>query len=251
MRSTQEKPKPTKRGSIFGNFKEFISPSAEKKESDVFPPQPVKEAEPVSEASKPLDEAVVAIPTTMDPVSTPAAPKADDVKPQTPSKERKFFSFLQDKKGPTAHEKTPAHHEPAKVDAVAPQIRDTPASDAAPVVSEPVEPIVAAPVVESKPTEPTVVSDKKVETPKKPGFFGNLSRSISKATRGKETPKEKKEVPTSVPETTEEHKTVAPVVDETPAPIAPTEKSMGDVVPEAVTVGEVPKSTNTAVTSSA
>jgi hypothetical protein len=257
LKTTQEKPKPAKRTSIFGSvLNKLSSPTSEKKETDVFPPVPAKEVEPVPEASKSVDEAVIAAPTIIDPVSTSTAPKADDKPISTPTKEKDHFSFgrffsggSKDRaKSPAATDKAPVHDEPTKVDAVAPQIEETPAH--APIASEPTEPIVAAPVVESK-AEPTVASDKKEETtPKKEkrgSIFSTLSRSLSKAT--KQTPKEKKEAPTTVPESTEEHKSVAPV-EETPAPVVPTEKSIGDVFPEAVTVGEAPKS-NSTVTSSA
>jgi hypothetical protein len=255
----EEKPKPTKRGSIFGSFFEKVkSPTHEKKEADLVPAPPAKDSEHVPEATKPLEEAQVAVPA-VEPVQEPAALKTDEVKPvehkpagvSTPSKEKEHFSFgkffgSKDRaKSPAATDKAP---EPSKVDAVAPKIEDT----SAPVVSEPVEPIVAAPVTESA-AEPIAVQDKKDDaTPakkeKRGSIFGSLGRSLSKATKSKDPKETKKETvtPTTVPE---EDKTAEPLdgkKDETVP--APTEKTIGDVVPEAVTVGEAPKSSSTVPT---
>ena len=271
----EEKPKPTKRGSIFGTiFDKVRSPTHEKKEADLIPATPAKDSEPLPEASKPLEEAQVAVPATVEPVSEPSTLKTDEAKPleskpveskptvSTPSKEKDHFSFgrlfsgSKDRaKSPAATDKA-AHPEPAKVDAVAPKIEDP----AAPVAPTPVEPVVAAPVTESK-AEPVAVQDKKDDaTPakKRGSIFGSLGRSLSKATKGN-TPKDTKKetvTPTTVPESSEpkEDKTVAPLLDdkkdESPAVAAPAEKSIGDVVPEAVTVGEAPKS-NPAVSTAA
>jgi len=264
--AVDEKPKPAKRGSIFGSvFNKVRSPTSEKKEADLIPAVPAKdsvakESEPLPE-SKPLEEAQVAVPTTIEPVSEPSL-KTDETKPveskpavSTPSKEKDHFSFgrlfsgNKDRaKSPAATEKAPAS-EPAKVDAVAPKIEDP----AAPSAPAPVEPVVAAPVVESQ-AEPAAAQEKKDEvTPvkKRGSIFGSLGRSLSKATKAS-TPKETKKetaTPTTVPETTEpkDDKIATSVVDDkkddTPAAAAPAEKSIGDVVPEAVSVGEAPKST--------
>ncbi|KAF2032035.1 hypothetical protein EK21DRAFT_62070 [Setomelanomma holmii] len=265
---TEEKPKPTKRGSIFGTFFEKVkSPTHEKKEHDVVPAVPGKDAEPTPAASKPLEEAVVAAPASTEPITEPTtAVKADEAKPveskptSTPTKEKahfqfgKFFGSKDRAKSPAATDKTPVS-EPSKVDEVAPQIEDT----TTPVAPKVEESVVAAPATEAK-AEP-VVADKKEETTpakkeKRGSIFGSLTRSLSKATKGKEsTPKKETATPTTVPETTEpkENKVAVPVVEdkeETPAVSAPTENSnsIGDVVPEAVTVGEAPKSNPTVST---
>ncbi|RMZ68875.1 aldehyde reductase [Pyrenophora seminiperda CCB06] len=67
----QEKPKPTKRASIFGNFVEKLkSPTTEKKESEAaLAPATVKETE-TAEASKPLEEAEVAVPVAPESAAT-------------------------------------------------------------------------------------------------------------------------------------------------------------------------------------
>ena len=265
-KTADEKPKPTKRGSIFGAFFEKVkSPTSEKKEGDLVPAPITKDSEPAAEASKPLDEAVIAAPTTIEPASEPAALKTDEGKPtetkpavSTPSKEKEHFSFgklfgNKDRaKSPAATDKAPAP-EASKVDAVAPKIEDT----TTPVVSEPVEPVVAAPATESK-VEPAATDKKEETTPvkkeKRGSIFGSLGRSLSKVTKSKD-PKEKDTAvtPTTVPEASEpkEEKAVGPLddkKDETPVAAAPAEKSIGDVVPEAVTVGEAPKSSSTVPT---
>ncbi|KAH8727648.1 Pleckstrin homology domain-containing protein [Phaeosphaeriaceae sp. PMI808] len=254
-KTADEKPKPTKRGSIFGSFFEKVkSPTSEKKESDIVPAPLAKDSEPTVEASKPLDEAVVAAPATTETAPEPAALKTDEAKPvetkpavSTPSKEKEHFSFgklfgSKDRaKSPAATDKIP---EVTKVDAIAPKIEDT----TAPVVSEPAE-SAAAPVADSK-VEPTV-ADKEttpVKKEKRSSIFGSLGRSLSKATKSKDK-KDTTVAPTTVPETTEpkDETAVAPVddkKDETPVVAAPAEKSIGDVVPEAVTVGEAPKSSS-------
>jgi len=265
VKSTEDKPKPTKRSSIFGSvFAKLSSPTQEKKEHDILPvaAAPAKETETTPEASKPLEEAQVAAPVVTEPATEPAALKTDEAKPtetkpavSTPSKEKEHFSFgklfgSKDRaKSPAATDKVA---EPTKVDAVAPKIEDT----TSPVVSEPATTAVAPAEVKA---EPAAVEEKKEETTpvkkEKSSFFGSLQRSLSKATnKSKDTPKEKKETvqPATVAEESTETKADAPVVADKEAPVvaAPAEKSIGDVVPEAVTVGEAPKS-SPAVTSTA
>lgn len=190
--------------------------------------------------------------------------KADETKPvdtkqpavSTPSKEKEHFSFgklfgSKDRaKSPAATDKTPIV-EPSKVDAVAPQIEDT----TAPAATETTEPVVAAPVAETK-AEPTPVEKKEETTPakkeKRGSIFGSLGRSLSKATKGKESKEAKKETvaPTTVPEAAEpkeETPAVAPVVaeekkEEAAPVVAPTEQTIGDVAPASINVGEAPKS---------
>jgi hypothetical protein len=257
-----EKPKPTKRGSIFGSFFEKVkSPTHEKKEGELVPAVPAKDAEHVPEATKPLEEAQVGVPV-VEPVQESATLKTDEVKPvekttgvSTPTKEKEHFSFgrlfggsSKDRaKSPAATDKVA---EPSKVDAVAPKIEDT----TAPVVSEPVEPVIAAPAAETT-AEPIAVQDKKddaatatAKKEKRSSIFGSLGRSLSKATKSKDPKDAKKE--TVTPATVhEEDKTVAPVLDDKKDIVAASgEKSTGDVVPEAVTVGEAPKSTSTVPT---
>lgn len=238
-----EKPAVKKRTSIFGNFVEKLkSPTTEKKEPElVAPPPPAKDNEVIAEDAKPLEEAVVAAPATAavaEPAPESAATKTEE-KP-TPSKEKEHFSFgklfgsKERSKSPATADK-PAE---AKVDA-APQIQDP-----APAVEEsalPVEP--AAPVAEAKVEEETPKKEKRTS------FFGNLSRSLSKATSSKKDskPVEKKEPAVAIPEV-EETKAEAPAVEESApavdaAAAPPAEATIGDVPAEAVTVGEASKGT--------
>lgn len=259
--ASQEKPKPAKRGSIFGLVDKLRSPTHEKKENElVAPAVPAKDAE-VAADSKPLEEAQVGAPTAAPVVAEPVATKADEAKADetkpaavhTPSKEKEHFSFgklFSSKERAKSPAATPKATEPTSD--VAPKIEDTTTPVAA---AEPVEPVTAAeptvPATETKPAE------EKAETPKKEkraSFFGNLGRTLSKATGGKKEEK-KAEAPATVPEGTEE--TAAPVAgapatkEEIAAATAPAEKTIGDVPAEAVTVGEAPKSANPTVSTTA
>ncbi|KAL6706804.1 hypothetical protein ACN47E_005140 [Coniothyrium glycines] len=261
--ATQEKPKPAKRGSIFGLVDKLRSPTSEKKESDLIAPAaPAKDADVATE-SKPLEEAQVGVPATAPAATEVVAPKADEAKVEetkpaavhTPSKEKEHFSFgklfgsKERAKSPAATQKAP---EPTSD--VAPRIEDsTTAAAPAPLATEPVEPVEpVAPVTETKPTE------EKVETPKKDkraSFFGNLSRSLSKAT-GKKEEKKQTDAPATIHEATEETTSAVPASatatkEEIPSIAAPAEKTIGDVPAEAVTVGEAPKSANPTVATTA
>ncbi|KAG9186958.1 hypothetical protein G6011_10066 [Alternaria panax] len=235
---TQEKPKPQKRGSIFGSFVEKLkSPTTEKKEHEAgLAATPVKENETIPEVSKPLEEAQVAAPVVPAETTTTAtepAAKPEEVKAvSTPSKEKDHFKFGKFF-GSKDRAKSPAR-EP-KVDATAPQIADT--------TAEPIQAVEPAPTAETK-----VEATPETEAPKqdkRKSFFGNLGRSLSKAT-GNKAPKDKKEAASPAPVAEEE--TAAPVVeekkDETTAPI------VGDVPAEA-SVADASKSANPTVATTA
>jgi hypothetical protein len=219
------------------------SPTYEKKEGELIPAVPAKDAEVVPEATKPLEEAQVTVPV-VEPVTEPTTLKTDEVKSaeksgvHTPSKEKEHFSFgkffggKDRAKSPAPAEKVT---EPSKVDAVAPKIEDT----TAPVVSEPVEPVAVAPIADTT-TEPTAAQDKKE---KRTSIFGSLGRSLSKATKSKDPKDAKKE--TATPATVhEEDKTVTPLLDDKKDGANAT----GEVIPEAITIGEAPKGTSTVPT---
>ncbi|KAF3049862.1 hypothetical protein E8E11_009587 [Didymella keratinophila] len=247
---TVEKPKPTKRGSIFGSFFEKVkSPSHEKKEADLIPAVEKKEeTAAVSEVAKPAEEtpavAPVAETTTEAPLTEAKldAPKTEAVKPVTPVKEKEHFSFGKFF-GNKEKAKSPAVETPptlTKTDE-APKLEEP----SAPVVANGVEP--AVPVAE---TSAAPVEEKKEETlPKKEkrsSIFGSLARTVSKA-GGKKEPKEKKEAPATVQESAEPaDKVETPVVAEEKkeeTPVVPAQQStIGDVTPESVNVGEAPKS---------
>ncbi|RAR07040.1 immunogenic protein [Stemphylium lycopersici] len=240
----QEKPKPTKRGSLFGTFVEKLkSPTTEKKEAEAgLAPAPVKEDETVVEPVKPVEE------TT--PVVAPSANEAaaaelnkDETKPvvatSTPSKEKEHFSFGK-LFGSKDRAKSPAPQEKLaepKTDA-APQIAD----NQAPATTEPVE---ATPATEAKPE-----TTEEPKQDKRKSFFGNLGRSLSKATGNKDK-KEKKETASPAPVTEEE---AAPAA----TPVVPEEKkeetpvaAAGDVPAENISVGDASKSANPTVATTA
>jgi hypothetical protein len=232
--AVHDKPKPVKRSSIFGSFAQKLkSPTTEKKEHEAG--LAIKENEPVTE-DKPLEEAQVSVPDITEPAqSTVTEPAKTEEKISTPSKERGHFSFgkvfggKDRAKSPAATEKLP---EP-KADA-APKVED----GSAPAVSEPVSTEATPVVAESK----TEVEGETPKPAKRASFFGNLTRSLSKAAGGKTQQKEKKDVTSPAPVAEEEPATSAPSVeekkDETPA-------TVGDVPAEAVSVGEAPKSSTT------
>lgn len=268
----EEKPKPTKRGSIFGNFVEKLkSPTQEKKEADLVPAVPAKDSEVAAEAPK-VDEPAAT--TENAPVLPPVAPveaapldgttealkveEPKETKPAatTPHKESKSFSFgkflsNKEKVKSPATEKAPELPKSEE----APKLEETPAV-AAPATVEPTteapkeEAAVAEPTTEAATTAPTTKEKKrgsifgalgsKKEGEGK-GGFGGLFRAASKA--GK--PKKEKEATEPKEEKTE----VAPIAEETkattdvPAATATEPATIGDVTPEAVAVGQDSKST--------
>ena len=224
--ATAEKPKPQKRGSIFGSFVEKLkSPTTEKKEHEAgLASTPVKENETAAEA-KPLEEATVGAPVVAEPVVAATEPaKTEEAKVSTPSKEKDHFKFGKFF-GSKDRAKSPAR-EP-KVDAAAPQIADT----NAPATVEPVQAVEPAPIAETK-VEPTAETEAPKQDKRK-SFFGNLGRSLSKAT-GNKAPKDKKDAASPAP-VAEEEAVAAPAVEEkkeeTTAPVVadiPAENSVGD-----------------------
>lgn len=274
-KKVEEKPKPAKRGSIFGNFVEKLkSPTHEKKEADLVPaPKEEKvsaEAPKLDELPKSDDTPAVA---PVEPVAsatdgTTETPKAEEVKPveaktpTTPAKEKQHFSFGKFLGGNKERAKSPAAEKAPEV----PKTEEAPKVEAAAPV-EPVAETAAEPTTEAK-------EEKKEETPaegaapapkKRGSIFGALGGSVKKEKEGEEKPqglkglfrnaskagksKKEKEVaaPAKVEETTEPKEETAPVTEEkkeTEAPVAPAEPAaIGDVVPDAVTVGQATKST--------
>lgn len=252
---TAEKPKPTKRASIFGSFFEKVkSPSHEKKEADLIPAtaskDATKETTAVPEVQKPVEETDAVAPTvetTEAPLAEAKldAPKTEVVKPVTPVKEKEHFSF-----GKFFGNKEKAKSPAVETTPTLAQAEQTPKVEeaSAPVVTNGVES--AVPVAETSAAEP--VAEKKEETaavPKKEkrsSIFGSLARTVSKA-GGKKEPKEKKEnvTPATVQESAEptDKVEVPAVAEKEETPVVPAQQTtIGDVTPEAVNVGEAPKS---------
>jgi hypothetical protein len=233
----EEKPKVTKRNSIFGNFVEKLrSPTAEKKESDAFPvpAAPVVREETATEAPK-LEEAVVGAPAPVVPATETSleAPKTQEAKPAatTPHKEKQSFSFGKFLGGNKEKTKTPTTE---KVPEVAKT--EEPGKAVEPVeftpVEAPVEPVVEAPQGEEKKEEAPAKA-------KRGSIFGNLMRNASKAGKPKKEEKPVTASPAKVEEIVEP--TEAPK-EATPAATATEPATIGDVVPEAVSVGQDSKS---------
>lgn len=284
-KKAEEKPKPTKRASIFGNFVEKLkSPTHEKKEPELA--TPAKESEVSAEAPK-IEETPKVEDAPLAPVmavvdGTSEAPKTEEAKPATattPAKEKQHFSFgkflggaKEKVKSPTT-EKTP---EAPKTEE-APKVEETAAPVEAAKPEETAAPVATEPATEAAKEETPATEGAATTTPpaKKRGSLFGLGGSVKKEKDGEEKSqglkglfrnaskagKSKKEkepanTPAKVEETAEpvEEKTeAAPVAEskETPAVAAPTEQAtIGDVVPDAVTVGQEHKSAP-AVTSSA
>jgi len=254
----KEKPKPTKRGSIFGTLAQKLkSPTTEKKESEVAPAVPAKDAEaapaveaPKTEEVKPEEPAVAAT----------DAPKEEEVKPATttPHKEKENFfgKFLNKAKSPTT-ETAPKIEEPKK--------------EATPEPATAVEATEAPKEEEKKEEAPLGVTSTAAAAPapkaKRGSIFGNFTGSVKKEKDGEageqkhglsglfrnasKSIRPKKEekaaaAPAKVeetPETKEEEKVEEAPKEETPAEKKAEPATIGDVVPEAVTVGQAPKST--------
>ncbi|KAF2264545.1 hypothetical protein CC78DRAFT_568242 [Lojkania enalia] len=254
----EEKPKPTKRGSIFGNFVEKLrSPTTEKKESEVAPAAPAKEPEPTAEAPK-VEETPAAAPAE----GATEAPK-EEAKPAatTPHKEKQHFSFGKFLGGAKEKVKSPTtEKEPAAAEAPKTEEPAKPEETSAPAPTA--EPAAEAPKEEKKEEEAATPASK----PKRGSIFGNLTGSVKKEKEGEEkhkgisglfrkassATKPKKEKEPATPAKVEEETAEAPKEEakeeptkeekkETPAATEP--KAIGDVVPEAVTVGQAPKST--------
>ena len=245
-----EKPKPTKRASIFGTFVEKLkSPTTEKKEADAgLAATPVKETET---AAEPTEEAAAA-PSANE--AAAAELNKDETKPavatSTPSKEKEHFSFgklfgSKDRaKSPAAQDKVPE----AKTDA-APQIEDK-AAEAPPAAAA-----AAADVPEATPAVEAKAETEEPKQDKRKSFFGNLGRSLSKAAGNKnQGNKEKKEAaaaPAPAPVVEEEAApAAAPVAEEAKEEMPVPAAAVADV-PAENSVGDASKSANPTVATTA
>lgn len=276
-KKAEEKPKPTKRGSIFGTFVEKLkSPTHEKKEADLVPaPKEEKvsaEAPKLDELPKSDDTPADAPAAPVEPVAaatdaTAEAPKAEATPaeaktPTTPAKEKQHFSFGKFLGGNKEKAKSPAAEKTSDAPKTeeAPKVEETTPAEAA---AEP-----AAPAAETAEPKEETPAEGTAPAPKKRGsIFGALGGSVKKEKDGEEKPqglkglfrnaskagrsKKDKEVaaPAKVDETAEPKEAAAADAatedkKEPEAPAAPAEPAaIGDVVPDAVTVGQAPKST--------
>lgn len=281
-KKVEEKPKPSKRTSIFGNFAQKLkSPTHEKKEADLVPAVPAKDSEIAAEAPKLDEPATTETAPVLPPVApveaapldgtveTPKVEEAKEVKPATttttPHKE-KSFSFGKFLGGAKEKVKSPSTEKAPEL----PKTEETPKVEETPAVAAPaaVEPVTEAPKEEAKEEPATeaaatttatkekkrgsifgALGSKKEGDDKARSGFGGLFRAASKAGKPK---KEKETTPaaTDAAEAKEEKTEVAPIAEETkedaaavPAAPATEPATIGDVVPEAVAVGQDSKST--------
>lgn len=267
-KKAEEKPKPTKRGSIFGNFVEKLkSPTHEKKEHEITPAVPAKESEVAAEAPK-IEEPATTEPAPVAPAAeaapvepTTEAPKTEETKPTTttPHKEKQSFSFgkflggAKEKVKSPVTEKTP---EAPKTEE-APKVEDAstaPAPVAEPTAEVPKEETKEDPAVEPTTTPATkkrasifgaLGSKKEGGEDKARSGFGGIFRAASKAGKPK---KEKEATPAAkveeAAEPKEEKTDAAPLAEERETAAAPATEpaTIGDI-PDAVTVGQDSKST--------
>jgi hypothetical protein len=222
MSKTEEKPKPSKRGSIFGKMSagwgSMKSPSKEKdqKEAELKPETPAKDTT-VSDVAPQLPETTTTEPTEAAAVPAVEETKAEnEIKPEatkegavSPSSEKKTFlsglPFMNKRNrsvSPSAHMK----EAPAKTEA-APAV---PPKDDAVEPAKVEEPAVAS-TSETTPPATTESAEKpidKVEEPaktettattpnKRQSVLGSLGRRASKAFNRMQTPKKENTAPTT------------------------------------------------------
>ena len=225
-----------RKSSLLGGLKGFAqkvrSPSSE------HPPAVESKIDETPETAA----AVATEPSTEAPAATEPATEEPVVNGETAKTEKRrssFFNFGTIKKEKKAE--APAE-EQAKTDA-APEV---PAKD----VEEPAEATEeAAPEVPKKSTEEKAAEP---ASPKehKPSPFASIGRRVSKAIRGDKPKKDTKAAP-AVEDTKEEGKVEEPTSETAPTLPEPikqeeaTQPAIGDVVPEAVTVGTAPQANPT------
>lgn len=281
-----DKPRPTKRNSLFGSFFEKVrSPATEKKESEVGPIVPPKDTIVSAEAPQipgPTTETTIESPATAEPVvEAPATtvPETEAAKIETPAasstltprKEKEsFFGGMMNK----VRAKSPANlNRSAKTEppAVPPKTEE---SVVASTTEEPVvaattaeEPAAVEPVAATTTEEPIVDATNRPKENRRRSFFGGLStkaeglfRKPSQAQHSKEVKKEENVTPSTLekseeqaatePTATEEVATEAPAT-ETAARETEQPHSIGDVPAEAITVGQAHSSSNPTVSAAA
>lgn len=262
----EEKAKANKRGSIFGRVSSgwsgLRSPAKEKdlKDAELKPDNvnAVSSEPPVLPETAATTEpaAVTAVPALEEPA---VEPKAEEQKEEvsTPSKEKNNFlsgigGFIKRNRSvsPNTNMKEPVKTE---------EVPAVPASEQA-ATTEPVakveEPVADVPAVAAeKPTE-AAAEEPRTETTtpnKRQSVLGSLGRRASKALNRMQAPKKENAAPAATDAKAEEA-TASQTAEETPLANGEAKKeepqTIGDVVPEAVNVGQAQHSTPT-VTASA
>lgn len=267
--AADEKVKPSKRGSIFGrvssSWSKIQSPAKEKdfKEAELKS-EPAKDAvvsenpPQLPETSTSTDPAgVTAIPAVEEPKAEEKAEEKKEEEAASPSKEKSNFlsgigGFM--KRNRSVSPSTPKK-EPAKKE------------EAAPVVEEPVSEPVAVKAEEPLATEGAAAVEPSTESPvekseettpnKRQSVLGSIGRRASKAFKGFQPPKKENTTPAATEAKKEEATEVKPAED---APLVNGEakkeepeaqQSIGDVVPDAVNVGQPQHQANPTVAATA
>lgn len=269
---TEEKPKPSKRGSIFGRVQSAFSPSREKdqKEAELKPMVPPKDTG-VSETAPQIPEPQTASTDAAEAAAVPevSEPKTES-KPAEAAKEQLDTISPTQKKGgflsglggfinkrdrsvsPSAAMKEPPTKEetpvvpPKDESAVEPAAAEEPSMPASEPVPAAAEPTAEAPA-EKAAEEPTKTTDATSPTANKRqsviGNFGNLGRRASKAFKNfQQPPRKENATPVAADAKKEEPMEAAPAT-EAPHVNGESESkpeqqsSIGDVVPDAVTAG--------------
>ncbi|KAF2171401.1 hypothetical protein M409DRAFT_50847 [Zasmidium cellare ATCC 36951] len=271
-KDVEEKPKPSKRSSIFGKaWGSMKSPAKEKEQKDVeLKPEAAKDGAvsenppvlPETATTEPVTEP--AVPAVEEPVADAKAEEKKDVPADavSPGKEKSNFlsglGFMKRNRSvsPSANLKEPAKKEEAA------EVKPTEETPVVESEAKKEEPVVAEPAVEAATTE---TSAEKAEAPKtetstpnkRQSVLGSLGRRASKALNRMNAPKKENAAPATTEAKKEEVAETKPV-EETPVvngeskkePVEEQQKSIGDVVPDAVNVGQ-PQHTTPAVTASA
>ena len=237
------------------------SPQKEKEEKDAeLKPEVPPKDEPVSEHPPQIAATSIepAEPVAEEPKTEEAKPSTPEEKKDatTPSKEKKNFlsSFLP--RNRSVSPSTPMKDSPAKTE-------ETPAAAAeVPKEPQPVEEgkadeaIAETTAVEPlKPAEAKPAEAEPTKTEKRQSVLGSIGRRASKAFKGIQAPKKENTAPATEAKK-EETVVAAPAAEEatTNGEVKPAEstepKSIGDVVPDAITAGK-PEHQPAAVTASA
>ncbi|KAK5168318.1 uncharacterized protein LTR77_006887 [Saxophila tyrrhenica] len=236
---TEEKPKPAKRGSIFGKMQgwgNMKSPSKEKeqKDAELKPEVPPKDGA-VAENPPVLPETA-----TTEPAED--ALKTDgEVKPETAAEEKKATStpakekptFLSNlsfgsKRNRSVSPSAGATETPVKAEETSPVEAPKETEPAAPVEEPKTEQPIGGtetvdPISPLKPEDATNNTADTKTTDKRQSVFSNLGRRASKAFKGMQSPKRENTTPAT-----------AATTESTPAETEQSQQQIGDVVPEAI-----------------
>ncbi|KAF2211439.1 hypothetical protein CERZMDRAFT_43352 [Cercospora zeae-maydis SCOH1-5] len=264
----EEKAKAGKRGSIFGRVSSgwsgLRSPAKEKDIKDAELKNESATAAPVSENPPVLPETAAASDSTpvsaVPAVEEPATEAKTEEKKEevaSPSKEKNNFlagigGFIKRNRSvsPNTHKKEAAEAAAAEPAATEPAVKaEEPATEATATAAEPST---------EAPVEKTEEPKTETTTPnKRQSVLGSLGRRASKALNRIQAPKKDNTVPAAADAKAEDTAAVKPA-EETPAVNGETkkeepeaQKSIGDVVPDAVNVGQPQQQNSPAVTASA